>query len=138
MNIDNIPNEIFDLISEKKYEDLNTMEKETISLYLTQEEYIDAYSAIRDFQNEDAQLPIDKPGLMFKNEQPSTLYRVIHYKVPVYMIASSLVLFLCAYFLISQRSTKNEYTQENNATSELNEGVPIDQDNYPDDLVFEL
>ncbi|MEM9545459.1 MAG: hypothetical protein AAGA77_05775 [Bacteroidota bacterium] len=138
MNFDNIPSALFDLISEKKYEELSKKERKIVHSYFTPEEYDDAFSSLNDFRIENSRLKVEKPGLPLNQKQPALIYRIIHYKIPVYMIASFVMLLFCAYFLISQASTKEEFTQEKGSTVKSNEGIPIHQENYPDDLVFEL
>jgi len=138
MNYENIPKQLFDLISDKKYEHLTMDEREMIDRYVTEKEYSEIYDALNDFRTIDSQLDISIPTMKSKGKQSSLLYRIVNYRVPVYMIASSVALLFCAYFLLSLDRTNNEISPESNSLQSSKEGVPIHQDNYPGDLVFEM
>ena len=49
-NLDNIPDEIFELLVEKSFEELTTLETKTVLDYLTEEEYTDSRNLILEFK----------------------------------------------------------------------------------------
>jgi len=138
MNYENIPKQLFDLIAEKKYENLSSDEKQMVENHLTQEEYNEIHNDIRDFRILDNQLKIVRPVLKSKSSKPSLLYRIINYKVPVYIVASCMALLFFVYFLFSESQDSNQQTPHKDSHHISKDGVPIHQDNYPGDLVFEL
>ena len=131
MNPENIPNEIFDLLSRKSYAQLSTEQVIKVNKHMSAHEYTSLHESVTSFQLEDRKIsPVGK-GVKHKNEN-SWLRHLLTYPIPFYQVAASLLLIMGVWFVSSkQRSDAQPAPTYTKSKS-------IDQDAYPDKLVFNL
>lgn len=138
MNLDHIPEEIFDWLSQKSFEELNTQEKNTVLEWMSPKEYQEMRSSIQDFSQEDHILEQQW-------QQPSTLQapqngikkalKIIHSPIPAYQVAASILIILGLFFFLQERRDNNRPID---TIQVKKKGKSIKNDQYPDSLVFNL
>ena len=135
MMTNNIPDKLFDLLSQKKYDELSLKEKEQVSHYMTKQDYGDFHASINNLQQVDSEINISIDPFIPTIKEPSTLYKIFHYKIPLYQVAASILIFVCALSMFNM--LYDDQPIDRRAKTKKT-GVPVSQENYPNDLVFEL
>lgn len=134
MHKENIPAEIFDLLAIKSFEQLSVLEKELVEPWLSATEYERSRSSILAFQAADQSWEIEVPPPPFKRSFQSGIRQLLSYPIPAYQVALGfLVVFGLFYILKDQR---NPLEDPSLGTEPIAKGISIDQDEYPEDLVF--
>ncbi len=142
MKAERLPEEIFDLLAHKNYQQLTQEERSMVLKHITAEEYRELSESVGYFKNIDRSM---KPGLSPStiddqpstiNDQPSTKRTsILFYPVPLYQVAAGLLL-LIGLFLISRPSDSNNTAIADTPGQMVESGTPIAKDKYPEKLVY--
>ncbi|MBQ4819080.1 hypothetical protein [Aquimarina sp. MMG016] len=137
MDKENIPEEIFELLALKDYEQLSVEERQIVEESIGADLYKDFKTTVLEFRQEDNLLEpkLEEPDFMIR--KPSFLTRVLHYPIPAYQVAAVFVIIIST-FLWSQNKETKVVSTPNNSKEILQTGTTIDKDYYPEDLVFNL
>ncbi|MEL7249891.1 MAG: hypothetical protein AAFO03_15790 [Bacteroidota bacterium] len=134
MEAAHLPEELFDLLTEKSYSELSPEEQSLVDPYLSANEYDEMHSLIADVRLADEQmLSISKKPQPLP--QKSWLLRTLHHPVPMYQVAAVIALIIGGYWLWAPALPGSQ----NDATLPyVRTGTSIEWDSYPDSLVFQL
>lgn len=137
MDIENLPDELFELIHAKEYEELSVEEKRLVDSSIGYEKYKTYCATIGDFKKVDSLLEksITKPGLP-KKKVP-LLTSVLYYRIPVYQVAAAFVILLGSVLLWNNKPSEG-IVRSTNSNEIVESGKTLNKDHYPDDLVFNL
>ena len=134
MENNNLPEEIFDLLASKSLEELNIKEKSLVAQHLPLEEYQEMRAAIINFQQLDqAVSPIFVPFKVPK-EQPSLWKSIVYFPIPAYVAASIVLLLTLGFLYLCQQNTPST----KNTIQVKQKGTSIEEEPYPEDLIFNL
>ncbi|MEN0004531.1 MAG: hypothetical protein AAF798_10315 [Bacteroidota bacterium] len=133
----NLPDELFDLIGQKTFEELNATEKALVTQHLTAAEYDELRATISAFQEADSSLYF-APSKPPKEARVPLWKRIALYPIPLYQVAATLLLLLAFTLLWPMKSNQMDSTQQLEVIQAKQEGIPIKEDAYPDSLVFNL
>ncbi len=92
-NLENIPEELFDLLSRKTFEELTASEKEMVAEHMETGEYDQYRMIIHDFTELDNSLEVKPSNKRFTRTSESAIRKLLNYKIPLYQAASVLLLF---------------------------------------------
>ena len=134
MNPEELPEEIFDLLSQKQFEELNEEEEKQVLLWMDPEEYDELASVVRLFEQTDKNTSYALEERHWPNQQFVRLKRLAQFPIPAYQVAALAFLF----FGISLFWQKGQNTSEELPAKEIttSEGTPISKEIYPAALVF--
>lgn len=135
MPFDQLPEAIFDLLAAKSYQQLNTTERQMVDEHLSAQAYDDLHQAVQDFQKVDAQVTPRSEDQAFPPESRTIMTRLLHYPIPAYQVAAGILLVIGCFFAL--RHTLPQAPAEE-GYHYVRTGTAINQDSYPDSLVFEL
>lgn len=79
-------------------------------------------------------LLILKTSLAQKNR--SIVSKVLNYRIPIYQVAAGILLFMLATWAIS--NVRNDKNLPPGITNEVMAGKSLADDDYPEDLIFDL
>lgn len=140
MNIENIPNELFDLLSCKHYSELSEKEKKLVAKVMSQEEYLDYQAVINDFKELDSALEFEVPKLAIQPKNKSTLRKIINYRIPLYQVAAGVLLLTVSTFVFGfwDRGSITPFPEikEGEVRIEHLNGKSLAEEDYPDSLIF--
>lgn len=132
-----LPEELFDLISTRAYHELSITQKNKIDPYLSFDEYDEIRKGILEFQNSQAKVEIPPfKSTSTENKKPTSAFvRLLNVKIPLYQIAAIGLL------LILFKWSINGYSSLNNLTDfaiqkEDKLGKPLALDEYPEQIIF--
>jgi len=131
-NLENLPEEIFDLLAQKKFAELSESEKQKVLMHLSQEEFENFNSIVADFQSLDSFSNTQTVGQ--DSREPSMLQKILNYPIPLYQVAAAFLILGFASFLFFTKS--NSTSEETPIAIEQTKGKSLEQDNYPDELVL--
>ncbi len=138
MNIDHLPSEIFDLLSEKPYSVLSSVEKELVAPFMSPEEYSEYQLLIADFKSIDASINISTPPLPVLQNKQSGLHFMFTHRSPIYQLAAGFLLLAVASFIFGLWDNKplpsGQEHQEIRIFPDAQIGKPQLEDNYPDSV----
>ena len=135
MNPEELPEEIFDLLSQKQFEELNEEEEKQVLLWMDPEEYDELASVVRLFEQTDKNTSYALEERHWPNQQFVRLKRLAQFPIPAYQVAAlALLLFWDqSCFGKKVRIAGEELPAKEITTSE---GTPISKEIYPAALVF--
>jgi hypothetical protein len=137
MKKENLPDELFDWLADKSYQELSAAEKAVVDQSIGQAEYETLQGVVRDVQGIDA-IPSFKPADLSADASKQAAWkRMLWYPIPAYQVAAGLLLLLVS-TLIFRGLWQKEDLNSNAPIEVVVKGIPIDQDQYPEALVFEL
>jgi len=153
-NIENIPEEIFDLIGQKSYAELNQVEQKQIEGILTRSEYDHFYSIVQGFKDLDGTIPMAEPNPSFISKDP-VFKRILNHRIPVYQAAAAVLFFILSTVVVSnsinsvgpENGNESISNEEKNGRLIQNKAVNLEQekqgqslstDDYPEELIFSL
>ena len=137
-NLEQIPGEIFDLLNSKKYTELSEKEVKMVDGWMTESEYKDYTLVIGHFKMQD-DISVGVPQTSFKPRKKSILVKILNYQVPLYQVAAGLAMLVTASFafqgsFLIEKKSPNENLVNNHESI----GKSLADDDYPEDLVFNL
>lgn len=137
MDIENLPEELFEFIGSKEYEELSFDEKRLVDATIGSEDYKAYKDVIGSFKKADGLLErsIAEPGLPLRKS--SVLTNVIYYRIPLYQVAAAFAI-LFGSLLLWKNNPSEGIAQPNNSNTVVESGKTLNKDHYPDDLVFNL
>ena len=137
MNKENLPNELFDLLAIKRFEDLNDAEKAMVLQHLSSEAYNELQMVVEQFQAADQEEIVElATPPMISSKQPFSWRMLLHYPIPAYQVAAAVALLLGISFLFRLAPT-TDHAPEKGIQVKQN-GKPIEKDEYPEALEFRL
>lgn len=138
MDINKLPDKLFDLLSNSRYNELSEKNKSEIQTYLSPEEYNEMQAFVQQFSAADQSLEnsIESDFSLKENNvsEPNLWCRIINYSVPLYKVAAAFLVFIGLFSLYQNRSIFLQKT----ASPNFEKNVSMDDWFYPEDLVFEL
>ena len=137
MNIEDLPEEVFDLLASKKFNELSVSEQALVSPYLSAEDYDSYHVIVNDFQLLDNSITIDSRKEEISQKQESILRRILTYRIPVYQVAGLFLLLFLSTFAISKMENGNA-NPEATEVQKKKEGKSLANDEYPSELIFNL
>ena len=134
MSPEELPEEIFDLLSQKQFEELNKEEEKLVLLWMDPVEYDQLVSVVRLIEQSDRNTSYALEERHWPNQQFVRLKRLAQFPIPAYQVAALVFLF----FGISMLWQKAQNTSEELPAKEIttSEGTPISKEKYPAALVF--
>ncbi len=129
-----LPNELFDLIAEKAYAALTEEERLLIAPHLSAHEYDEMHLLVASVQEVDEQIltPRQRPQVL---PQRKWFLRVLYHPVPLYQAAAVVALLIGGYWLWAAPLPHDDAST---TLPYVRTGTSIEQDSYPDSLVFQL
>ncbi len=135
-NIDELPEELFDLFTIGDFRNLNEDQKQVVLQHINVGEF-DAYAAIVcDFQVLDSKRNTDLPKPTHTPKGKSRFTRVLNYRMPLYQVAASLAICILATTVMYKGSNKINGTPTDSTIETV--GVSLANDDYPAELIFDL
>ncbi len=135
MDANKIPNRFFDLLS-KDYDDLTSEEQKIVDDIMNSEEFSNLHSVVSQFGQADAALDGKLNTVKTPGTKKSLFHRVIHYPIPLYKLVASVLLCFGVYSVWNWPGQGSEMSID--GMSSENIGITVDEDSYPDDLIFDL
>ena len=137
MDFDKLPDEIFDLLAIKSYEELSAAEMEMVDQSIGADEYKAFRIVISDFQEVDQSLGEEVRPLAVNLAKPKTTWqKIVTYPIPAYQVAAGILILIFALLTLPEQTSVDKANSID--VKNLGKGVSISNDNYPDSLVFEL
>ncbi len=136
MNKDKIPEEIFELLASKDYSNLSNHERTLVNKFMTPNEFDTLHDTIYAFSMADDALDIQVPQLLFPKNDSSYLSKILNYPIPTYLVAAGILVLLGLFFVL--QSSPSSESDLKDSLEVIQNGTSIANDNYPEDLVFEL
>ena len=102
-----------------------------------QEDYESFRNIISDFKISDELQLEDTDSNKKTSTQPSMVQKVLNYPIPLYKVAATFLIFAFATFLIPNSTAEHE-SHTNHQNSKNGVGKSITNDDYPEELVFNL
>lgn len=150
-DMNELPGDILDLIAYKKYEELSPIEKQLVDQHLSPEAYNEYAQVVTDFQELDDSLPAPQVSNRLPEAKPSLVRQLFTYRIPAYQAVAATVIALFLFYL----GTANPSIVEGAVVSHTDStiapnaggpvgietrtvGTPLSEDNYPEELVFNL
>ena len=148
MTPEQLPNELFDLIGSKKFDQLSVQERELVLKHISEEKYEGFFISLNNFQAADDDIHISRPDVKsilakkgVENSEPSGLLKILLRPVPLYSALAALIVGIILTIFVVGGSTSSDQPNTPSdfhfADSE-NSGQPLKEDNYPKELVFNL
>lgn len=129
-NIENLPEIIFDLFSKKRFEDLDQSERQLVLQYMDEDDYIGFADVVQGFRQSDKKPITD---ITKQNAQQPIISRMLNYRMPMYQVAAAIVICVLATSVLTGHDDALRPSKEINAV-----GVSLADDDYPEDLIFDL
>lgn len=166
-DIENIPEELFDLLASKSFEQLSDSEKLMVEGHLNPAEYEEYRQLITDFQEIDESIKVVPSDKRFTRTSESAFRKLMTYRIPVYQAAAVLLLagfFTYGYFGTDRLGRVGDQTFDTVGTSKetilkikdkvINKpgpdvedavniamdtiGKSLSEEDYPRELIFNL
>lgn len=138
MDINKLPERLFDLLISNRFDELSEKDKNAILAYLSLEEYNEMWAFVQQFSAADKSMEnsIDSDLMIqeISSREPNLWYRLINYSVPLYKVA---VIFLLSIGLLMAYQNKDVFTHKMELTN-IEKNLSIEDWFYPEDLVFQL
>ncbi len=146
-NLENLPEELFDLLAEKPFSALSETEKKRVNTYLHEAEYEEYRALVLGFKQLEGAKPDAPPKLEFAPKKTPLLRRLLTYRVPVYQAATVLLLLMAGWYGFSD-SNRNQLVDEAREevvgkqptvladSTQHRPGTPLADEDYPEGLVF--
>ncbi len=136
MTPDQLPSAFFDLLATKKYTDLSIQEKELVHQFMDADEYNAMQTVVLNFRTLDQEIEVLPSTIPVQADQPSILTQLLTYPIPAYQVAAGFLLLFGSLFVI-QFYTQNQ--EAKSVQTEVQEkGIPVEEDSYPSELIFNL
>lgn len=134
MNLNHLPDRLFDIISHKKFEELSLEEASIVREQFTEEEYNEVHQFLTDFQEMDQSL--DHSIRLNKEAKQMSLWsRIIHYQIPLYKVAAGFIILMGSFFAYHYQYAASS---DENIGSNSTQAVSIEDSFYPEEMVFEM
>ena len=134
MNYENFPEELFDLLNSKAVSELTASERELILEYMTIDEFAAYQAIVADLKAENRVLEIETPP--FEAPKPTWYASIVHYPIPAYQVAAGFLLMICLFGFWPQKGSLHPSTEQETTVQAPEKGNPIDEETYPENLVF--
>ncbi|NME72277.1 hypothetical protein [Flammeovirga aprica] len=132
--MENFEDRLFDLFSQKSFEELTSEEQELVLKNMTEEEYQENYAMIHEFKEVDASITIATTSLA--TEKGKTI-NYFYQSIPVYKAVAGIVLAVLLSFILQFYVFQNEkkITVKDDVSPQ---STPLTEENYPSSLVVNL
>ncbi|MFK7808692.1 MAG: hypothetical protein AB8F74_12885 [Saprospiraceae bacterium] len=166
-NIENIPEELFDLFAQKSFDQLTAVEKLVVEDHMNSAEYEEYRKLVSDFQDIDNSIKVEPSEKRFTRTSESAIRKLLTYRIPVYQAAAVLLLagfFTFGYFgtdrldraggqsfdsvgtstetirKIKEKVINKPRTKTDDAMNVAMDtiGKSLSEDDYPRELIFNL
>jgi len=138
MDINKLPERLFDLLISNSYDELSEKDKNDIQAYLTPEEYSEVQAFVQQFSATDKSIEnsivVDESILGNSIKKPKLWQQIINYPVPLYKVAA---IFLVCIGILTAYQNKDLFGGETKLIN-FEKNVSVEDWFYPEDLVFEL
>lgn len=137
MKKENIPSEIFDLLSSKDYKSLSIDEKNLVDNIMTLEEYKNLKNTVSGFQEIDEKIKIEPRSFSIPEKKVTLFSKIMNYPIPTYQVAASLMVLVGLFFLMKPALNDQNAVSVDGLTIDTT-GISVANDVYPDSLIFKL
>jgi len=138
MDINKLPERLFDLLTSNRYDELSEKDKNEIQAYLSPEEYNEMQTFVQQFSVVDQSLENSIESVLSIQEnnvhEPKLWHRIINYSVPLYKVAATFLVFIGLFTVYQNRDVILQKT----AWAKAEKNLSIEDWFYPEDLIFEL
>jgi len=138
MNINNLPERLFNLLIDNGYDKLSEKDKSEIEKYIAPEEYDSMQQFVQQFLDVDESLEnsIKSNTSLQENiiKKPNLMHRIINYSVPLYKVAAIFIISIGLFALYQNKDALIKKTTFANVEKNLS----IKDGFYPENLKFEL
>jgi len=152
---DELPEDILDLLAQKKYEQLSRDEKDLVKNWLSPEAYDEYAAMLLSFREVENSFDTPAPSQALPEHKPTFLRKLVNYKIPAYQAVAAVFITLLLVNLSTSNKENNKHISQpffstNNGDTvpvntknaievgEKSMGTPLSEDNYPEELVFNL
>lgn len=150
-----LPEDVLDLLAQKKYHQLNDDEKDLVSNWLSEEGYNEYALILLDFKQMENSMEAPIPTQSIPEQRTPLLRKLMSYSIPAYQAVAAV---LVTFFLVNLAQTntqiegsgQNKFTSANDSSAihanphqaidmgTKSIGTPLSEDDYPEELVFNL
>lgn len=135
-NIEDLPEQIFDLLAEKEYAQLNDDQKKQVNDYMNSEEYDQYRLMIQEFQELDSDLFVeDKSWDTIKSEQASLPSKGFFNRVPLYKIAASFILAILTSIAVWNTDFNKDNVLDDYPLVEIKDSIVEEEISFPIELI---
>lgn len=139
MNPKDLPSEVFDWLSSTNYEDLSHEQKGLVTSFLTPQEYQELRHTVRLFQSGNEAMNIEHPApSFFDKKNPGLHYKIWKSSVPVHQVSIAVILVAVLFLGVGIIWGKSMAQIPEKSGRAKPVGVTLEQENYPEQLIFDL